>query len=79
MANTFIGVARGAAMDNLGTGADGVVIGTTSTSTLDVELRIATTDQQSKALTRKDAIVGVKAILKTLLSNTRMAGSAPPL
>jgi hypothetical protein len=58
LSNHFAGLARGVE----GTKISDFVTGTVSTSTLDVEVRIADTDQQGKTPTRKDIVLALKAL-----------------
>lgn len=58
MSNHFFGLARG----NDGFKPVQIVRGTSSTSTLDVELRVADVDQQSQPLTRKDVLLMIEAL-----------------
>jgi len=73
MANTFIGIARG----NDGFQISDFTVGAASTATLDVELRIATLDQQGNVLTSDDCIKMVKALKRAL--EDRLILTAPPL
>lgn len=76
MANTFFGTARG----KLGYGTDGITVGTSSTATLDFELRVANADQQGNTPTRKDVIVALETIKAFVLSDEfNNSGGFPPL
>lgn len=74
MTNHFIGINRG-----LGGGKfSDYTSGTSSTASLDVEVRIADVDAQSKVMTRKDVVISLQNIINAILDG-RVITTFPPL
>lgn len=66
MANHFIGTARGLGEQSLGS----YTIGTASTATLDVEVRIADADQNGGLMKMKEVILMLQGIITALESGS---------
>ena len=69
MSNHFFAINRG--LD--GSKPANIVRGTSSSSSADVELRVADVDGQSKPLTRKDVLLAIEAFERLF----QQSGSAP--
>ena len=74
MADHFIGLARGTD----GFALSDFTYGTTSTATLDVEVRIANLDQQSVAMNRIDVLKMLEAI-ERIIESGGLGTTFPPL
>ena len=76
MANTYFGTSRGV----LGYGTQAITVGTSSTATLDFELRVANLDQQGNVPTRKDVEIAIQNLRDFILGNLPGGASDfPPL
>jgi hypothetical protein len=74
MSNHFFAINRGLE----GFKISDFTTGTSSSSSTDVEVRVADVDAQGKALTRKDAVLALRAIARAIESGP-LVTTFPPL